>query len=88
VARPSVDTLQEFRVITNANAAAFVLYSLRHTCLTRRAEAGMDMFVLKKLAGHASISTTMRYTHMSDAHVKAEMERVMKVQTPHSSSTE
>ncbi len=52
-----------------------VLYSLRHTCLTRWAEAGMDTFVLKKLAGHANIATTLRYIHMSDVHTKAEMER-------------
>jgi len=61
----------------------FVLYSLRHTCLTRWAEAGMETFVLKKLAGHANIATTLRYIHMSDVHTKAEMERVLKVQGTH-----
>jgi integrase len=70
---------------------AFVLYSLRHTCLTRWAEAGMDTFVLKRLAGHGDLSTTQRYIHMNDAHTKAEMDRVMKVQgthrSPHSTST-
>jgi integrase len=68
-----------------AQLKPFVLYSLRHTCLTRWAEAGMDTFVLKRLAGHANISTTLRYIHMSDAHTRAEMERILKVQGTHNS---
>jgi len=40
----------------------------------------MDTFVLKKLAGHASLSTTQRYIHMNDSHTKSEMERNWEVQ--------
>jgi integrase len=52
----------------------FVLYDLRHTCLTRWAKV-MDPFTLKKLAGHKDLSTTMRYVHMNDADVRAAMEK-------------
>ena len=62
----------------------FVVYSLRHTCLTRWAESGIDVFTLKRLAGHANIQTTMRYVHMSGARDRAAMEKVWR---GHKSST-
>lgn len=43
----------------------FVVYSLRHTCITRWAQAGIDVAALKYLAGHRSISTTMKYVHLA-----------------------
>jgi integrase len=59
---------------------------LRHVRFIRNRGTGArrdDTFVLKKLAGHANISTTLRYIHMNDAHAKAEMKRVLKVQGTH-----
>jgi len=41
----------------------FEPYCLRHTSLTRLAEAGCDAFTLAKIAGHSSITITMRYCH-------------------------
>lgn len=43
----------------------FVIYSLRHTCLTRWAESGMNPYELMRRAGHADLVTTMRYVHMA-----------------------
>lgn len=43
----------------------FVIYSLRHTCLTRWAESGMNPYELMRRAGHADLETTMRYVHMA-----------------------
>ncbi len=63
----------------------FVIYSMRHTCLTRWAESGMDTFTLKKLAGHANVSTTMRYVHMSDSRSREALARAWKVQGGHKS---
>jgi integrase len=42
---------------------AFVLYSLRHTMLTRLGEAGADAFSIQKIAGHSSIVISQRYVH-------------------------
>jgi integrase len=39
----------------------FVLYSLRHTCLTRWGDIGMDAWTLARLAGHSSIRQSMVY---------------------------
>jgi|SRR5271165_249186 len=48
-----------------SKVAPFVLYDLRHTCLTRWAQY-LDAFTLKKLAGHESLSTTMKYVHLNE----------------------
>lgn len=41
----------------------FQPYCLRHTALTRLAEAGCDAFTLARIAGHSSITITQRYCH-------------------------
>ncbi len=41
----------------------FEPYCLRHTALTRLAEAGCDAFTLARIAGHSSILITQRYCH-------------------------
>lgn len=39
----------------------FVLYSLRHTCASRLAAAGMDAFRIQKWMGHKRVETTLQY---------------------------
>jgi len=41
----------------------FVLYSLRHTFLTRLGESGCDAWTLARIAGHSSIVMSARYVH-------------------------
>jgi integrase len=41
----------------------FAPYTMRHTALTRLAEAGCDAFTLARIAGHSSITITQRYCH-------------------------
>jgi integrase len=45
---------------------AFVLYSLRHTFLTRLGESGCDAWTLARIAGHSSVSISSRYVHPSE----------------------
>ncbi len=43
----------------------FVLHSTRHTCASRMVNAGVDLYVVKEILGHASIQITERYAHLS-----------------------
>ena len=54
----------------------FVLYSLRHTFLTRLGESGCDAWTLARIAGHSSISISARYVHPSEDAVLAAMSRL------------
>ena len=44
----------------------FVLYSLRHTFLTRLGASGCDAWTLARIAGHSSIAISSRYVHPSE----------------------
>jgi integrase len=80
---------QHARAIKDSGIEAFVVYSLRHTCLTRWAESGMDVFTLKRLAGHADIQTTMRYVHMCGNQDREFLEKVWRGhKSGHSAKTE
>lgn len=50
-------------------------HMLRHTAATQLIEAGVDIRFVQKLLGHASIATTQIYTQVSDASLRAIMEK-------------
>jgi integrase len=45
-------------------------HTLRHTAASRRIMAGVDVVSVKEILGHRDIETTMRYAHLSPAHLK------------------
>jgi integrase/recombinase XerD len=47
-------------------------HQLRHTCLTRLREAGMQLEAVQAQAGHRSIESTRIYLHLTDAWLAAE----------------
>jgi integrase/recombinase XerD len=50
-------------------------HQLRHTCLTRLREAGMELEAVQAQAGHASIESTRIYLHLSNDWLASEYRR-------------
>jgi integrase len=54
----------------------WVLYSFRHTFLTRLGESGCDAWSLARIAGHSSIAMSSRYVHPSEEAIQNAMSRL------------
>ena len=51
-------------------AQRITVHTLRHTYASRLVMAGVDLATIRKLMGHSSIETTMRYAHLARPHIE------------------
>lgn len=63
---PSSLKKQHSKALKLSKVRPFVLYSLRHTFLTRLGQSGCDVWTLARVAGHSSIAISARYVHPSE----------------------
>jgi Phage integrase family len=66
---PSTVKKHHKKAITGSEVRPFVLYTLRHTFLTRLGACGCDVWTLARIAGHSSIAMSSRYVHPSEDRV-------------------
>jgi len=81
---PSSLKKQHRKALSLAKVRPFVLYSLRHTFLTRLGESGCDAWTLARIAGHSSIAISARYVHPSENAVLNAVERMSGHKIGHS----
>jgi integrase len=67
---------QHAKALKLSGVRPFVLYSLRHSFLTRLGESGCDAWTLARVAGHSSVAISSRYVHPSEDLVLAAMSRL------------
>jgi integrase len=65
-----------FENCANRVALPGSLHTLRHTFVSHLVMAGVDLPTVQKLAGHASITTTMRYAHLAPRHKQEAVQKI------------
>jgi integrase len=59
------------RAAKQAELSGVSLHTLRHTFISRLVQAGRPLPEVAALAGHRSITMTMRYAHLAPSHLRA-----------------
>lgn len=64
----SIDRLAQS--FSRKSGVTFTPHTLRHSCATHLLENGADLLLIKEILGHASLSTTQKYTHVTAESMK------------------
>ena len=74
---------QHTKALKLSGVRPFVLYTLRHTFLTRLGQSGCDAWTLARIAGHSSIGISSRYVHPSEDAVLSALSRLGRHNSGH-----
>ena len=72
-------------MLSQAEILNFRWHDLRHTFASRLVMAGVPLRTVQVLMGHKRIETTLRYSHLGEAHLREAVERLAA--TPASTTT-
>ena len=76
---PKVDIRKAFETaVAAAQLDGFRFHDLRHSFASTFMMAGGTLQTLRLILGHASLTMTLRYAHLSPDHLRGEMERTAK----------
>jgi len=74
---PYIDVKTGFKkALRRAGIPDFRFHDLRHTFASRLVMAGTDLRTVQVLLGHKDIKMTMRYSHLSDTHLREAVKRL------------
>lgn len=65
----------KLKKVQEQTGLSFNFHDLRHSFCSRLAQTGMDASVIRIIMGHEHISTTQRYTHLSENYIGAALSR-------------
>lgn len=66
------------RALTKTGIKDFHWHDLRHTCASYLAMSGAQLQTIAEILGHRSLQMTMRYSHLSQAHLRNEAEKMTR----------
>jgi integrase len=76
------------QVLGHAKVQNFRWHDLRHTFASRLVMAGVPLRAVQVLMGHKRIETTLRYSHLGEAHLREAVERLTVTPTSTITSTD
>lgn len=77
ISRQYVHNMIKLRSVEQGVTQDISAHTLRHTFATHLLEEGVDIRIIQDLLGHADISTTQVYTHVSTKTLKQEYDRYL-----------
>jgi len=68
--------------LRRAGIKGFRFHDLRHTCASWLVMRGAHLKDVQEILGHADLKTTMRYAHLSPAHLRGAVDRLDGLMEP------